>query len=76
MVTSPNPPVCVITGGSAGIGLATALRFGQLGYRVLICGRDPHALEQAHARLADVAPACTSLALMERSMKGAGYSID
>jgi 3-oxoacyl-[acyl-carrier protein] reductase len=63
LVTSPNPPVCVVTGGSAGIGLATARRFGQLGYRLLICGRDGAALEQAHSQLAAIAPACTSLAL-------------
>jgi NAD(P)-dependent dehydrogenase (short-subunit alcohol dehydrogenase family) len=63
MVTSPLHPVCVVTGGSHGIGLATALRFGHLGYRVLICGRNPQALETAHAQIAAVAPGCASVAL-------------
>lgn len=63
MVTTPNQPVCVITGGSSGVGLATALRFGRLGYRLLICGRDPHCLEAAHQQVAAIAPGCASVAL-------------
>ena len=39
--------VCLITGGSAGIGLATAKRFAEQGYRVSICGRRPDALKAA-----------------------------
>ena len=37
----------MITGGSAGIGLATARRFAAAGYNVLVCGRDQARLDQA-----------------------------
>ena len=40
-------PVCIITGGSSGIGLATARRFHQAGYRIAICGRSQERLDQA-----------------------------
>jgi NAD(P)-dependent dehydrogenase (short-subunit alcohol dehydrogenase family) len=43
--------VAVITGGSSGIGLATARLFQAEGARVLIVGRDPAALERARAEL-------------------------
>jgi dehydrogenase/reductase SDR family member 7B len=39
--------VCVITGGSSGIGLALAHRYAQAGYSVAITGRDAPALEVA-----------------------------
>lgn len=32
-------PVCLVTGGSSGIGLATALLFAEKGYEIAICGR-------------------------------------
>jgi NAD(P)-dependent dehydrogenase (short-subunit alcohol dehydrogenase family) len=40
-------PVCAISGGSAGIGLAIGRRFAALGYRMAICGRDAGKLEAA-----------------------------
>ena len=40
-------PVCVITGGSSGIGLATAIQFADEGYRVAICGRNNERLQTA-----------------------------
>ncbi len=40
-------PAVLITGGSAGIGLATACRFAANGYNVLICGRDQARLDLA-----------------------------
>lgn len=46
-MTQPARPVCLVTGGSAGIGLATAAKFAAEGYRVAICGRDEMRLEQA-----------------------------
>jgi NAD(P)-dependent dehydrogenase (short-subunit alcohol dehydrogenase family) len=39
--------VCIVTGGSAGIGLATAKRFLNEGYRVCICGRRKETLDSA-----------------------------
>jgi short-subunit dehydrogenase len=41
------PPVAVVTGGSAGIGLATAQRLAQEGWSVAIIARDEARLEQA-----------------------------
>ncbi len=44
-------PVCVITGGSSGIGLALAHRYANAGYAVAITGRDASALEIAATAL-------------------------
>ena len=53
MSTVIQDPVCVITGGSSGIGLATARRFHQAGYRIAICGRSPKRLDEAARLIAD-----------------------
>lgn len=39
--------VAVVTGGTAGIGLACAQLFGQLGAKVAICGTNPTKLAAA-----------------------------
>ncbi len=44
-------PVCVITGGSSGIGESTAARFAREGYQLAICGRDADRLAAAADRL-------------------------
>ncbi len=48
-------PACVITGGSSGIGLATAKLFAGQGYDISICGRDQAKLESAKNQIIDSA---------------------
>lgn len=44
-------PVCLVTGGTKGIGLATAKRFAAAGYRIASCGRDAEQLGKAEAEI-------------------------
>jgi NAD(P)-dependent dehydrogenase (short-subunit alcohol dehydrogenase family) len=44
---SSNTPVCIITGGSSGIGFATARKFLQQGFHVALCSRNPARVNQA-----------------------------
>lgn len=48
-----NGKVAVVTGGSSGIGLATAQRFIADGAQVVITGRNQDALDAAVAELGD-----------------------
>ena len=48
-----NDKIVVVTGGSSGIGLATARRFIEDGAQVVITGRNPAALDAAVAGLGD-----------------------
>lgn len=50
-----NQKTVLITGGSSGIGLATAQAFAAEGARVVITGRDPTSLEQARTALGPTA---------------------
>jgi NAD(P)-dependent dehydrogenase (short-subunit alcohol dehydrogenase family) len=54
--------VAVVTGGSSGIGLATAELFLRAGASVAICGRDAERLAQAEAALREQFPAAQLLA--------------
>jgi NAD(P)-dependent dehydrogenase (short-subunit alcohol dehydrogenase family) len=63
MAGAEGQAVCVVAGGSAGIGLAAALHFGARGHRVVLCGRDPQALRAAEQEVARVAPDCLALEL-------------
>lgn len=47
-------PVCMISGGSSGIGLATALKFAEQGYRIAICGRRERPLADAAERIVEI----------------------
>ena len=53
MSTVIQDPVCVITGGSSGIGLATARKFYKAGYRIAICGRSQERLDEAAELIVD-----------------------
>jgi 3-oxoacyl-[acyl-carrier protein] reductase len=61
--TTSVSPVCVVTGGSGGIGLATAKKFASLGYRIATCGRSEDKLAAAVRKISAVAPECISLVL-------------
>ncbi len=71
---SLNTPVCVITGGSSGIGLATASRFLDDGYRVVLCGRDSQRIAAASASLRVGEDRLTSLTL-DIGDEGAGQQL-
>ncbi|MGF1579891.1 MAG: SDR family NAD(P)-dependent oxidoreductase [Gemmataceae bacterium] len=58
-----NQPVCVVTGGSAGVGLAIAHKFGDLGYRLVVCGRRQDALDAAKQSIAAKGTPCEAIAL-------------
>ena len=44
-------PSCLITGGTSGIGLATAQKFALQGYNIVTCGRDQQRLNQAKEQI-------------------------
>jgi NAD(P)-dependent dehydrogenase (short-subunit alcohol dehydrogenase family) len=52
--------VALITGGTTGIGLATAKRFAAEGARVVVTGRNPETLEEARRELGDRAEVVAS----------------
>ncbi len=54
-MNSSPPQVCLITGGSSGVGLATADTFARAGSHVAICARDAERLKDAHDHLVQVA---------------------
>lgn len=47
MAQASTPPVAVITGGSSGIGLATARGLAAMGWRIIAVGRNPQRCEAA-----------------------------
>jgi NAD(P)-dependent dehydrogenase (short-subunit alcohol dehydrogenase family) len=61
--------VALITGGTTGIGLATAKRFAEEGARVVVTGRNPETLEAARRELGDRAEVVESDAADEAQIK-------
>ena len=48
-----DKPVIIITGASSGIGAATALYFGQRGYRVVLAARRMEQMEELVSEIQD-----------------------
>lgn len=63
--------VCVVTGGSQGIGMATALKLGLAGAKVVICARDPEKLAEAKARIEGTGAECFTYEADLASMESA-----
>lgn len=52
----PMKKVVIVTGGSSGIGKATAIEFARLGYRVAITGRNERKLKSVWQKMLDNSP--------------------
>lgn len=63
--TKQSRPVCVLTGGSSGIGLETAKRFAREGYHIVTGGRDAKRLAQAQAAIQQAAQPGTQVVAVE-----------
>jgi len=63
MIIDLSGRTALITGGSKGLGLATALEMAASGARVAIVARDPHSLEAARAQISAHAPGAQVLAV-------------
>lgn len=48
--------VCLVTGGTSGVGLAILRRMAQRGYRVATCGRNPDRLKAAESEIREAEP--------------------
>ncbi len=59
-----NGKVAVVTGGSSGIGLATAKKFVEEGAYVFIVGRRQSELDKAKAKSAGTSPLCRPMLLI------------
>ncbi len=69
MANRLNDKVAVITGGTTGIGFATAKRFIDEGATVILTGRNPETLNAARAELGDRAEVIASDASKEDDVK-------
>lgn len=70
------PRICVITGASRGIGLATALRFARAGWGVVIAARHEAELRAAADQVGALGAACEALAVDVGSEAGARELIE
>lgn len=70
--SNESGPCCLITGGSAGIGLATAKQFAAQGYDILICGRDANRLDAALDEIQNVCKGPRTLITVECDLSQPG----
>ena len=48
-----NRPVCIVTGGTSGIGLATARAFAAKDYDLAVCARNKERLDKTASELSN-----------------------
>lgn len=58
MSKEKESPVCIVTGGTSGIGLATAKLFAATGYRIASCGRNKDRLAHAESEIGTTGVEC------------------
>lgn len=68
--------ICIVTGGSRGIGLATALRFARAGASVVIAARSAQGLEPAVGQIRATGAACEAVPVDVGTAAGARELID
>lgn len=71
-----NDKVIIITGGSSGIGRAAAIRFANLGNKVLITGRRAGPIEQTMAEHRNIAGLIADTASAEDARRTVGEAVD
>lgn len=69
-----SAPVCIITGASRGIGLATALRFAATRHDIVAAARNPDELSHARQRIESAGVACEAVEL-DLAEHGAGHEL-
>ncbi len=67
--TTTDRPVCLISGGSAGVGRASALRFARGGYDIALCGRRAESLQRVRDEIIALGSRCliTTLDVADRA---------
>lgn len=71
-----NDKVIIITGGSSGIGRAAAIRFANLGNKVLITGRRAGPIEETMAEHRNIAGLIADTASAEDARRTVGEAVD
>jgi NAD(P)-dependent dehydrogenase (short-subunit alcohol dehydrogenase family) len=69
-----NRPVCIVTGGTSGIGLATAERFADAGYNLALCARNEERLDKTASELSKRFDARVHHAVADLSLAGHAQS--
>ncbi len=70
-------PVCVVTGGTSGVGLSTALLFAKQGFDIVTCGRDPERIAGSRDSIEALGGHCLVLEFdLDSNASSAGEIVD